>query len=86
MLLAKEALHKSSDVKLFNLMPSTESRFEDVIELQRQQVFCIKYKIESQRHTINEVLKQKITRDQRLGQFEVDHAISQGRLLQVSIY
>ncbi|KAI3512303.1 hypothetical protein L1887_19618 [Cichorium endivia] len=53
MLPAKEALYKSSDVKLFNLIPSTQSRLQDVIELQRQQVFCIKYKIESQRLSPN---------------------------------
>ncbi|CAH1442264.1 unnamed protein product [Lactuca virosa] len=45
----KEALSESLDVKLFNLIPSTKTRFEDVVELQRQQVFRIKCKIESQR-------------------------------------
>ncbi|KAL7618475.1 hypothetical protein Lser_V15G01734 [Lactuca serriola] len=45
----KEALSESLDVKLFNMIPSTKTRFEDVVELQRQQVFRIKCKIESQR-------------------------------------
>ncbi|CAH1442262.1 unnamed protein product [Lactuca virosa] len=49
MLSAKEALYESSNVKLFDSIPSTQSRFQEVIELARQQVFHIKCKIESQR-------------------------------------
>nr|KAJ0227870.1 hypothetical protein LSAT_V11C100018240 [Lactuca sativa] len=46
---AKEALYQSSHVKFFDPIPSTQSRFQNAIELQRQQVFRIKCKIESQR-------------------------------------
>ncbi|KAL7618477.1 hypothetical protein Lser_V15G01736 [Lactuca serriola] len=49
MLPAKEVLYQSFDVKLFNSTPSAQSRFQDVIELARQQVFHIKCKIEGQR-------------------------------------
>ncbi|KAL4560244.1 hypothetical protein LXL04_032394 [Taraxacum kok-saghyz] len=49
MLLAKEVLYESSNVKLFNSMPSNESEFQEVIELLRQQVFRIKCKIEGQK-------------------------------------
>ncbi|KAL7619045.1 hypothetical protein Lser_V15G01744 [Lactuca serriola] len=49
MLSAKEALYKSTDEKLFNVLPSTHSRSQNAIELLRQQVFRIKCKIESQR-------------------------------------
>ncbi|KAI3512299.1 hypothetical protein L1887_19614 [Cichorium endivia] len=38
----KEALYESSNVKFFDSIHSTPSRFQDVIELQRQQVFYIK--------------------------------------------
>ncbi|CAH1442274.1 unnamed protein product [Lactuca virosa] len=50
MLLAKEALYESSNMKLFNSINSTQFRSqEEVLELARQQVFRIKCKIESQR-------------------------------------
>ncbi|CAH1429383.1 unnamed protein product [Lactuca virosa] len=49
MLSAKDALYQSSDVKFFDPIPSTQSRFQNAIELQRQQMFHIKCKIESQR-------------------------------------
>ncbi|KAI7731741.1 hypothetical protein M8C21_021483 [Ambrosia artemisiifolia] len=48
MLSAKEVLYDSSNVKLFKLKPSEQSRFGEVIEVLSQQVFRIKCKIESQ--------------------------------------
>ncbi|XP_076915875.1 F-box protein PP2-B10-like [Bidens hawaiensis] len=48
MVSVKEALYDSSNVKLFKLRPSHQSRFGVVIEVQSQQVFCINCKIESQ--------------------------------------
>ncbi|KAK9068983.1 hypothetical protein SSX86_013099 [Deinandra increscens subsp. villosa] len=47
MLSATEVLYDSSNVKHFHLHPSTESRFQEVIELLPQQVFRIKCKIEN---------------------------------------
>ncbi|MFS8026609.1 putative phloem protein [Helianthus anomalus] len=48
MLSAKKVLYDSSNVKLFKLKPSEQSRFGEVIEVLSQQVFRIKCKIESQ--------------------------------------
>ncbi|KAK9077151.1 hypothetical protein SSX86_005487 [Deinandra increscens subsp. villosa] len=45
---AKEALHDSSNVKKFHIKTLAESRFQEVIELQPQQVLGIKCKIQSQ--------------------------------------
>ncbi|PWA44710.1 serine/threonine-protein kinase, active site protein [Artemisia annua] len=44
---AKEALHDSTNVRLFTLKSSADSRFHEVIELLPQQVFRIDCKIES---------------------------------------
>ncbi|XP_024984270.1 uncharacterized protein LOC112520203 [Cynara cardunculus var. scolymus] len=48
MLPAKDVLYDSSNDKFFNWKPSTESRFQEVIEVLPRQVFGIKCKIESQ--------------------------------------
>ncbi|KAK1426311.1 hypothetical protein QVD17_14982 [Tagetes erecta] len=44
---AKEVVYDSSNEKHFHLKPSTESRFEEVIEVQPRQVFRIKCKIQT---------------------------------------
>ncbi|KAJ0873146.1 putative protein kinase RLK-Pelle-CrRLK1L-1 family [Helianthus annuus] len=48
MLSAMEVLYDTSNVKHFQLQPSPESRFQEVIELLPQQVFRINCKIQSQ--------------------------------------
>nr|XP_043631040.1 F-box protein At2g02240-like [Erigeron canadensis] len=48
MLSAKEVLYDSSNVKLFHLKASSQSRFQEVVELQPQQVFRIYCKIKTQ--------------------------------------
>ncbi|KAI7750131.1 hypothetical protein M8C21_010216, partial [Ambrosia artemisiifolia] len=48
MLPAKEVLYESSNVKRFQLKPSTETRFQEVIELLPHQVLRINCKIQSQ--------------------------------------
>ncbi|KAL8239285.1 hypothetical protein R6Q59_015852 [Mikania micrantha] len=47
MLAATEVLYDNTNVKRFHLKPSTDSRFNEVIELLPQQVFRIKCKIQS---------------------------------------
>nr|XP_043608545.1 uncharacterized protein LOC122580338 [Erigeron canadensis] len=47
MLSAKEVLYDSSNMKLFHLKASSDSRFQEVVELQPQQVFRIKCKIKT---------------------------------------
>ncbi|XP_076950162.1 uncharacterized protein LOC143623038 [Bidens hawaiensis] len=48
MLSVKEALHNFSNVKLFTSKPSSQSRFQEVIELLPQHIFRINCTIESQ--------------------------------------
>nr|XP_043637919.1 F-box protein PP2-B13-like [Erigeron canadensis] len=48
LLSAREALYKFSDLTLYKSRPSAKSRFAEVVELMRQQVFLIKCTIKTQ--------------------------------------